>query len=50
MFTQKPDLKLVCAKHFADNKIIGAVIAELGSTASQHAALADEHLMSIQQS
>ena len=34
MFAQKPDLELVCAKHLADNKVIGIVIAEYRSMVS----------------
>src|SRR6266436_1014085 len=44
MFAQKPDLKLVCAKRLTDNKVIGTVIAEYGSTLSQHSGFANDHL------
>jgi len=47
MFTQKPGLQFVGAKHFAHDKIIRTVIAKLGSAAGQPSNLTNDDLMSV---
>ena len=48
MFAQKPHLKLVRAQHFADEKIIGAIVANFYSALCQFSSLRNDGLVGIQ--
>src|SRR5215471_14374359 len=49
MFAQKPDLKFIRPQDFADNEVVGAIIAESGSAPRQRASVTDDYLVSVKQ-
>jgi len=49
MFAQKPHLKLVRGQHFADEKVISAVVAKVYRAACQFSSLTNDDLVGIQQ-
>ena len=48
MFAEEPNLKLVGAKHVADDHIICTVVAQSGSAFRENSAMPDDDLVRIQ--
>src|SRR5262249_13418011 len=49
VFTQEPDLQLIGTQDVADHHVVGALITQLRGTLGQGSAMADDDLMSVEQ-
>src|SRR5437868_3468272 len=49
MLAEKPDLQFVGAQNFADDEIVGSIVAQFHGTAGEFAGIANDNLVGIEQ-